>query len=251
MKVRTRSWLFPAAAAIVVAVPTSASAHRSNGGDSISSAPPLPLGQTVASGWDVSDAVDNTGEYGEFWPVQLSAGDRIVIDWARTSTQCGAGFLRVFEPAVTDFTISRANPTADLNSNSATKYEFSWIAPRPGNWTLFFYDGFCRQVSYTLNAIVQRFTTTALMPPPTLIAAGGTMPVHGSVTGVSAGKVLAVVRGPKGFATIRKVVSLRNGSYSWSLRLRIHGVYHVRVSYPGDNGHRPSSSRTYTIRVAS
>jgi hypothetical protein len=224
-------------------------ARPSNGGNSIASAPSLPLGQTVASGWSENNAVANTCCYGELWRVQLGAGDKLVVDWAQTQTSCGNnGQMLIWSPAVTDFTLSNTQPVADLGANDATKFEFGWIAPGAGNWTVMFSD--CAQTSYTFNAIIQTFTTTTLTPPPTLVSAGAKVRVRGTVTSARSGKVLVVVSGPKGFKRLGKVVPLRGGVFAVSLKLTKQGLYHFKVTFPGDAAHRPSTSRTYAVRVA-
>jgi hypothetical protein len=237
--------------AISLFVVTPASARSAAGGSSIASAPPLPLGQTVTSGWNLTDTVNNTGEYGEFWRVQMGAGDRIVIDMADTGgDSCGPGTpnVAIYAPSVTDFTISQSQQTASFSSGSSTKYEYVWVAPTPGNWT-FFFDG-CRQNSYTFNASLQLLTVTTLVPPPRLVSTGGSIPVHGTISGISSGELLVVVTGPKGFKRFGKVLPIHGGSFTWSFKPTLPGVYHFRASFPGDANHRPSSGHVASVRVA-
>jgi acylphosphatase len=102
-----------------------------------------------------------------------------------------------------------------------------------------------------LTARRYQFTQTALTPPPHLIATGGKLILHGTVTNTTAGRVLVVVTGPKGFVKLGKVVELSAGKFAWTLEPKLLGLYHVRVTYPGDTGHQPSKSLAYAVQVAS
>ena len=73
-----------------------------NGGSSIASAPDMPIGQQVASGY-------THPQYGEFWRVNLSAGDELVIDYG-VPAGSGSLDLYVYSPGVTDYTLSDAEP---------------------------------------------------------------------------------------------------------------------------------------------
>jgi len=143
-----------AALTMALALAAVALAATLNGGDSIASAPNLPLDQTTASGWTLSTGLDNVNSYGEFWRLQMNAGDRVILDLANTQASCSgaAPSINILTPAVTDFTLSKAPWAFNDDSNGASKYESVWAAPSAGRWTLFFSD--CQSHAFTFLARV-------------------------------------------------------------------------------------------------
>jgi hypothetical protein len=179
-------------------------------------------------------------------------GDRVVVDWAQLakSSGCDPGiYLSFYNPTVTDYTISQSQPSATLQA-TVTKYEFVWVAPQAGNWTLFFSSGCARQEGYSFIANVQQFTTTTVSPPPALVRKSGFVTVRGKVVPAVRGKVLVTIRGPHGFKPLQKVVPLKSSSFAFKFRATVSGVYTVRASFPGDSTHRPSQSKVYKVRAA-
>jgi hypothetical protein len=73
--------------------------------------------------------------------------------------------------------------------------------------------------------------------------------VRGAVKPTVGGNVLATVRGPRGFASLRKVVALKAGTFSFKFKASMQGVYTIRASFPGDATHRPSRSKVYSLRA--
>lgn len=229
-----------------------ARAHSLNGGTSIASAPPLPLGHLVTSGWSESNYVDNTSWYGEFWRLNLGIGDKFIMDWSQLSKTSGCGpgiYLYIYDPSVTDYTISQSQPVEYLSSNGSTKYEFKWVAPTAGKWTLLFNSACAPQEGYSVTANVQRFTATSIAPVRRHVRSGARVTVKGAVSGVSSGNVRVSVSGPRNVRPLQKLVPVAHGSFSSKLRLRHKGKYRIRVNYLGDATHRPSRAKAVTIRV--
>lgn len=227
----------------------SAQAERvTNGGGSIATAPSLPLDQTVASGWSYTGGCTDTGpECGEFWALQMNAGDQVVIDASSTSTDCSdAPIFDVYAPSVTDFTISQTNPVVELEPNAA-KYEYRWVAPSAGQWRLFAWS-FCNTYSYTFSAVLQLFTTTTLKPPPTFIGVHHRVRFSGSTTNGAAGPVLLAVSGPHRFK-LKKLVQIVKGRFGFAFTPTVKGRYYVTATYGGDTHHRPSRSKRYKFSV--
>jgi len=117
-------------------------ATAGQGGGSIASAPPLPIGRQVSSGW-----ANQSG--GEFWRVALRGGDRIVFNYAATAANCSSVAMRIYAPSVTDYTLGS---TSAIASDSAYgKRQFIWVAPRTGRWIINFAPG-CSTDAYTFTA---------------------------------------------------------------------------------------------------
>jgi len=113
----------------LVSLDAASAARRGSGGSSIASAPKLPLGRFVNSGW-----VNQPG--GEFWRVPVRTGDRLVIDYGVASHACDVVRVDIFAPRVTDYTLGSSSPVAE-DENSG-KSELVWIAPISGKWTIRF-----------------------------------------------------------------------------------------------------------------
>jgi len=240
-----------AAAASVLVVVVGAggvSARTVNGGNSIASSQPLPLDQLTASGWSESDYVWS-GQYGEFWWVQMNAGDRIVFDTDSTSSSCSdfdlAG-IEIVAPSVTDYTLAESSPVNNLGIGAA-KYESSWTAQSSGKWQFFFYG--CYSTSYTVDARVQTLTATRINAP-SLVRAGHPFTVVGTLTGKGTPTVGAAVqiraRGPA--TRLSKVAHVgAGGRFSAKFVLSRPGSYVITATFYGDNHHRPSraSSRVH------
>jgi hypothetical protein len=226
---------------------TRADAHSLNGGGSIATAPTLPLGHTVASGWSQNCCnIDNAPGNGEFWKLKMNAGDRLVIDTASTTSDCDSvPALYIYAPSVTDYTISQTNPVADLN-NGASKYEYKWVAPSSGSWILFFSN--CETYSYTFNATVQLFTATALKRPPAFVRLRSKLRLSGTTAVASTGTVLLKISGPHKLR-INKLVQLAAGRFHLVYRPSRVGRYYFKAVYGGDSQHRPSQSPQYSVRV--
>jgi hypothetical protein len=98
-------------------------AHKASGGQSIASAPDLPLQASVSGG--------SSGN-SEYWGVTLAAGDKLTIDYQGVNGGCVNLYL--YEPGVTDSTIN--NTSSDVNRNTCSHDELSWTATVKGRWIL-------------------------------------------------------------------------------------------------------------------
>jgi hypothetical protein len=131
------------AIALFVAGPVGAAAEG-QGGVSVASAPTLPAGQHIESGWA-------NQSQGEFWRIPVRSGDRLTFDYG-TATGCGIA-LYIYRPDVTDYTLSSASSVASASTGG--KEEFIWVAPRTGSWIINFRD--CSTNSYEFTVVVRRF----------------------------------------------------------------------------------------------
>jgi hypothetical protein len=233
-----------AAAALTLLLAAVAVAAVRNGGGSISTAPALPLDATTPSGWNLDQRLDN-GYYGEFFRLNMNAGDKVVLDIANTQSSCtsSAPTFWVYAPSITDFTLAQSNNVFQDGTN-ASKYETSWAAPSTGNWTVFF-NG-CPQTAYTFLARVQQFTKTQATVP-SLVQHAKAFKVTGTVDGSGGapvgGKVALAVKGPGLKKPLSLIASIASGGrFVAQLRLANVGTFTLRITYYGDSHHRPSSA---------
>jgi len=219
-------------------------AAAAGGGDTIARAPDLPLGRQIASKWNQTERTEN-GRYGEFWRVQLNAGDQLVIDWAVTKSACSGANqgIVVYAPTVTDDTVARARAAAH-STKGVRKHELVWVAPSSGSWPLFFYG--CNKTFYTVAAWVQQFTRTRVAAP-SRVAHGRAFTITGTVSGTSSGNVAVAVRGPGPATSLPVVASITSGgTFAARIRLQHAGTYTLRSTYYGDSSHRASNA---TVKI--
>jgi hypothetical protein len=222
------------------------------GGGSIANAPDLPLNQQTVSGWS-DQSTANGWTLGEFWRVDLDAGDRLLTDFSgvQQDPDCGgwtsnAIRLAIFKPNVTDYTYDDAEPVAEATTNQNGKREFGWVAPANGKWIVEFGGG-CPTVTYEFTAYVQKFTATKLVVPQ-LARAKHKLVIGGSISGVTSGNVLVLVKGPKGWKRQSTASISAKSTFAWKMKLAGAGKYKVKVAYYGDHTHRASSASA-TIRA--
>ena len=98
------------AVASLVLLAVAAAASADQGGMTISSAPELPLGRSVASTVPASatlgDVCATHGRSGELWRVSMNAFDHFVIDFKSTNGDVVG--INMIAPTVTDATLSDA-----------------------------------------------------------------------------------------------------------------------------------------------
>jgi thermitase len=122
-------------------------------GGTIASAPNLSIGQATSAGWSETETPDSSSYYGEFWKVQLNAGDRLTIGVTVTQSCDGGAVFDFYVPTVTDSMMAGAGPPATFAAQIGGQGQLSFVAPYAGNWTLFVKSG-CHSVSYSLQASI-------------------------------------------------------------------------------------------------
>jgi hypothetical protein len=223
----------------------SAGAHwlaSSGGGNSIATAPPMPLGTEVSSGALRTRKLNNLPWASEYWKVAMAPGNRLVLDYGATN-QLGVGVC-VLSPDVTDYTEQNAQCLASAMTGDKTELRF--VAPVAGDFTVRFAVIVCActdPLSYSFNARVVSATTMILRTPRT-VRHGTTLQVKGVVTGGARGSV--AIRLPRP-SNRRKIAALGpGGRFSTSFKLRYPGQYTLAATFYGDPAHAQSSK---TVRV--
>jgi hypothetical protein len=129
----------------------------------------------------------------------------------------------------------------------------------PGYWTLVFADGLCAphnytttcttyDVAYSVTLTVRHFTQTVVAFPATA-PRGRQVTLSGRVIGMTGGYVYISTQRKGEWIVIALSPIEINGVFSRVVRLpRERGRYPYRVTFFGDQEHRPSG-RTVTIRV--
>jgi hypothetical protein len=156
-------------------------------------------------------------------------------------------------PVLTDDQCAGSDTTFTKN-----RITLSVVNP-PGYWTLVFADGLCAPHNYTTTCttydVAYSATLTVRHFTQTVVAFPATAPLGRQVT--ISGRVIGMTGGYVQISTQRKrkwiVVGLTpigvNGVFSRVVRLpRERGRYPYRVTFFGDEDHRPSG-RTVAIRV--
>ena len=121
--------------ALVAVVGLVISPAHANGGAYPSTAVTVAPGATVTGGATTitgygPNVAGKTGN--EFYRVTLGFGDHLVVDFTNiTGYQTG---VCVFDPGVTDFTLTNASCLEDVHTSSATnKAQLQYIAPTAGS----------------------------------------------------------------------------------------------------------------------
>jgi hypothetical protein len=230
----------------------SPSGALANGAETIGAAPQLPIGQAVSSGWSEQKGVDGGG-YGEWWRVQMTAGDKLTIDAEVVSTGCEnekpITELRMYAPSVTDYTLNGETQTAaktELDEPNPHG-ELVFVAPSTGDWSLLVTDGgACSTLSYNFTARLQH-KTTATLNGPRLVRTAHPLTLSGTIAGVGEGTISIQLQ-RHGWRTIGTASIATNGSFRWTGKAPKRGSWHYRVVYAGDANHL-SSRAAHTLMV--
>lgn len=229
---------------------TVAAGALANGGNSIATAPDLPIRIAVSSSVTGND----------FWRIPVGAGDELVVDYSVVQASDNDAIdLCFLKPEVTDYTLQDSSCFQPKNqdfSYPGTKRETTRLFGEAGRWTLVLSAG-CggSQVdvrcpyseTYQLTAYLKKFTETMLRAPR-LVAHGRPFTVRGSVVGAVSGNI-ALRLSTAHAKPVTAVVPLSStGTFTWKATARAAGVYRLRASYYGDNGHR-SSGHAVTIHA--
>jgi hypothetical protein len=231
---------------VLLALPAAASADQ--GGMTISSAPELPLGRSVASTVSASATLGKVcatqGRSGEFWRVSMNAFDHLVVDFGSTNGDVVG--INMLSPTVTDATVAEAETTGgclDLMTTS-TKTELQFQASGGGRYTMLVAD---RQgsndLSYEMVARVLHYTQVTITAPAR-VRAHTRVTYGGRVTGASSGAVTLRLRASTDhqWKTLAHANLSAAGTFSFKMRVAGPGLYRIRAFYPGDDSHLPSSA---------
>ncbi len=244
------------------------------GGDSIASAPDVPLGVSqVAS----RDGID-------YWRVNVNTGDLLIVDFGSVDGDPVA--LCLWQPAVSDYTSAttrcerfifttrkaeltfRPGPsgkwilafldsTRDWDCVSARIGPSSWFPSEnelysPASWLTVEVDPKCRgNVSYEFAAYVKRYTSTTLRGSA-IVRSNSVVTLRGRVEGVSGGQVQIQFYYRGAWQTDARVVAGAGGAFVYRFRagrLQRGYFYNVRAVYPGDSEHLASESTSIKIRT--
>ncbi len=235
-------------AAIAAWLPASALA---NGAETIRAAPQLPIGQTTTSGWSLQHYIPSGGN-GEWWRVEMVAGDKLTIDAEVVSTGCGnekpITELRMYAPSVTDFTLSEAQPAAKIELDEPSPLgELTFVAPLSGDWSLSVGDGgACATLTYSFTARLQHRTTATLNGPRT-VRARRSLTLAGTISGATGGTAsIQLLR--HGWKTVGTASIGANGTFRWVGKTLGRGSWHYRVVFAGDASHLASQA-SHSITV--
>jgi hypothetical protein len=259
-------------AAAVLAVPAVAWA---GGGDDLVGAPEMPTTVRLFS-----------AKFGaDFWRVYLNVGDLMTVDYsssdgdkvsfcllppgvagggAASGSGSGSTVTGPLSP-VTSVPVVTAQPVLgdDQCAGSDTTFTkrrvtLSVVNP-PGYWTLVFADGLCAphnyftsctsyDVAYSATLSVRHFTQTVISFPAAA-PLGRQVTLSGRVIGMTGGYVELSTQREGSWTVIGFAPIEINGGFARVVRLpRRRGRYPYRVTFFGDQSHRPSG-RTVAIRV--
>jgi hypothetical protein len=246
------------------------------GGDDISTAPEMPTSIRQYS-----------AKFGpDFWKIFLNVGDLMTLDYSSTdgdrvsvcllpptvggastdSTDTTPTTTDLFPTTTTDTTpATSSTPLTDdqcaARDSTFTKARLSLsVVNPPGYWTLVFADGLCAPHNYTTTCptydvayssvlTVRRFTQT-LVSAPAAAPRNATIELSGRVVGMSGGYVEAQTQRDGKWVSLGLVPLNATGQFNRRTRLPgKRGLYPFKVTFYGDDEHRPSG-RTVAIRVA-
>ena len=158
--------------------------------------------------------------------------------------------LCLFDPKVTDYTLSDARCIAGNRTN--TKHEFKFIAPEPGRYTLQINNncgsaGCQPDLGYELTASLRHYTN-ATLTGPRVVRAHHQVTLSGKIRGLSSGKIAIQERRKGGWKTLTLTSVKANGAFVYRTRVGIARTYRVRAVFFGDASHLPTAAG-YSFKV--
>jgi hypothetical protein len=215
-----------------------------NGGSSIATAVPLPLGQDIVGGGTYTcNTCDSSYQWGEYWKVAVLPSDTITIDYSSTDQQEVS--LCLFQPSVTDYTVSDSECAAQ--DETSDKHELKFVFPSGGNWTLNVSTGGCcsNTMAYEMTAYIRHFTHT-MVSAPALVNHDHFVTYTGVVSGVTSGKVELLAKVPfvAGWKPIAIAKIGAGGKFTAKVKAVGPGTYKVKAVYAGDSSHLASTAIT-------
>lgn len=209
-----------------------------SGGQTIASAPELPIGQQIVSG--ANPVGNNVGL--EYWKVLLQAGDHLTVDIGTTNGENVR--LCLLAPSVTDYTRGDGPDCLAPLLSVDDKGEFNFVAPEAGTYPIEIIGYCCADgvLAYEMTAYLRHFTSARLTAPP-LVRARGRVTYRGAIAGATSGLVRLRSRSLKhpAWKTFAVVPIKPNGSFSYTTHVAGTGTYRIQAIYPGDSSHLPCS----------
>jgi hypothetical protein len=225
-----------AALCFVALVPTAAVA---GGGETIAAAPTLSFGTLEAGG----------GQQLVFWRVSLFAGDALTVD-LEVAEHSSQTYFDLFDPAVTDFTISKSHYVASSGVLGNGKQQFTLTSPFTGLGTLVVCSGL-DETCHPGGVPVKPLTFTAVVSHATHIAVSApVLAKRRSIVTVRV-TVQSPAGTPHGACLIQGVSeTLAGGRCSRRIRLGRQARQRIAVSFvPEDGWNAATGSRVIrTVR---
>lgn len=224
-------------------------AARNGGGNSIATAPQLPIGQNVvdgatcASGGGVNGGMCPKGiDDGPnvYWKILAQAADHLTIDISSTG-ESGV-LIYILSPSINDYNIG-LHPDYLLYEGANPKKEVTYTFPSAGTYTLLLTGYETTQIGYELTAYIRHFTHTTITAPPA-VKSRTPVTLRGVVAGASGGNIELQSRSAA--RPVWKTFALAQigatGAFSYKTKVAGAGTYRIKAVYPGDSAHLPSSS---------
>lgn len=243
-----RLWCLVRLAGLLAVMLGAAAPALADGGATIATAPVVPPGQqqfgnTLSGGAPAPGTHCNDNET-QWWKLNLTAGDRVIVDWA--VQQGTVSYLFVYPAATTDFNINSVNAVTSQSPGSNNDNEEIFTADRTGVWPIafcgaLFHDGgpynFTTKITHAivLEATARdegrhvRITVAAHTPDGTALAKGVAVSAFLSIAGHWRRVARASLRGTTvrlGFVppaslrgkTVRLEVAVAGPSYQATLK---------------------------------
>jgi hypothetical protein len=211
------------------------SALADGGGTSIATAPNLPIGQQVSGG---GTAAARGHDFADYWRVTFRRADQFRLDYGSTNGN-NVGVC-LYDPSVTDYTLSNAN-CFDVDETNG-KHEFRYTAPSPGRYTLQVWNyGGGTDLAYAMTGYIQHYTH-ATLTGPSIARAHTRIALAGKIAGLSSGKV-AIQTNTSGRWKTQALLPVRSdGSFRLTTRVGAAGTFRARVVFYGDADDLPTSA---------
>lgn len=233
--------------ALVAALCLGTSPAYANGGTYPSNAPMVASGATVTGGaTTITGYGPNVGGKtgNEFYRVALGFSDHLIIDFTNI-TGYGTGVC-VFDPGVTDFTLTDADCLEDVHTSSATnKAQLQYVAPTAGTYLLAVHTSDSGQ-SWAYQATVNVLhASTVSATGPTSVKVGHKIRVKGQA---SAAGIVVLQLKAGGWKTVGQAHTKSDGSFKIKYKATHTGRYKFRVLF-GSSGYIGSKSSKVKVQV--
>ncbi len=234
-------------ALVVAVVGLIASPANANGGTYPSNAPTVASGSTVSGG---ATTINGTGPNvggktgNEFYRVTLGFSDHLIVDFTNiTGYDTG---VCVFDPGVTDFTLTNADCLEDVHTSSSTnKAQLQYVAPVAGSYLLAVHTSGSGQSWAYQAAVNVLHSSTVSASGPASVKVGHKIKVSGQAS-VAGAFTLQLKSG--GWRTVRQGQTKADGTFKVSVKATHTGLYKFRVLFAA-NGYLGSKSSKVKVRV--
>jgi hypothetical protein len=211
------------------------------GGDTIATAPTLPLGKKITGG--AACCSEGYNHRKEFWRVTLQRGDRLKVDFGTTNGDLAA--LCVLDPSVTDFTLAKAGCLAI--GLTYHKDQFSFGAPVDGTYILEVLANTEEDLAYLMTASIRQ-RTEAFLTGPATAHARAPITLRGRVERARSGKVVISTYIAGAWVVLGSTPLRTDGSFRFPTRTVTRGMLRFRAIYTGDGSHAASTA-FFAVRV--